>query len=318
MGASNASDQINLQLLWVTQAQFAGYYVAKDKGFYRDVDLDVTIKPGGPDTNNHALLASGDADVIVDGLPYALAAREHGVPLVNIAQIFQRPSYVLTCLKSSGINRLSDLPGHAIGVWFYGKEYFILGWMAKHNIPTQGGPNGVTLVNQRSIDLLINKQAACISTQIYNEYWQVIDAGFSPSNLVVFKYSDDGGESVEDGLYVSGDRLKVPVFADKLSRFVAASLRGWSWAIDHPAEAVKIVLDNDDTHTQTERHQTRMMAEVSKLITDSANPLGYLSPADYERAVAVLLSSPISIISKPPDGAWTHAIYEASKKYWPR
>jgi NitT/TauT family transport system substrate-binding protein len=314
----SASDRITLQLLWVTQAQFAGYYVAKDKGFYKDVDLDVTIKPGGPDTNNHEVVTAGKADVIVDWLPYAVAARERGLPLVNISQIFQRSSYVLTCLRSSGIRTLSDLPGHSVGVWFYEKEYFFLGWMAKHKIPTQGGPDGVTLVNQRSIDLLTNKQAACISTQIYNEYWRVIDLGFRPENLVVFKYSDDGGENLEDGLYVIGDRLNDPVFTDKLSRFVAASLRGWSWAIDHPDEAVRIVLANDPTRTETERHQTRMMTEISKLITESSNPLGYLNPADYEKAVADLLAAPASIISRRPEGAWTHAIYEASKKYWTR
>jgi NitT/TauT family transport system substrate-binding protein len=314
--AANAADHLTLQLLWVTQAQFAGYYVAKDKGFYQDVGLDVTIKPGGPDTNNHDVVAAGKADVTVDCLACAVAARERGLALVNISQIFQRSGYVLTCLKSSGIRKISDLPGHSVGVWFYGKEYLLLGWMAKHKIPTQGGPDGVTLVNQRSIDLLINKQAACISTQIYNEYWRVIDLGFKPENLVVFKYSDDGGANLEDGLYVVGDRLSDPAFADKLSRFVAASLRGWSWAIDHPEEAVRTVLANDTTHTETERHQTRMITEIGKLITETSNPLGYLNPADYEKVVADLLASPVSIISKRPEGAWTHAIYEASKKYW--
>jgi NitT/TauT family transport system substrate-binding protein len=314
--AADASDRMTLQLLWVTQAQFAGYYVAKDKGFYKDVNLDVTIKPSGPDTNNHELLAEGKADVIVDCLLCAIAARERGLALVNISQIFQRSSYVLTCLKSSGIRTLSDLPGHSVGVWFHEKEYLFLGWMAKHKIPTLGGPDGVTLINQRSIDLLINKQAACISTQIYNEYWRVIDLGFRPENLVIFKYSDDGGEDLEDGLYAMGDRLDDPVFADKLSRFVAASLRGWSWAIEHPEEAVSIVLANDTTRAETERHQMRMMTEISKLIIDSSNPLGYLNPADYEKVVTELLAAPVSIISKRPGGAWTHAIYEASKKYW--
>jgi NitT/TauT family transport system substrate-binding protein len=314
--AANAADHLTLQLLWVTQAQFAGYYVAKDRGFYKDVGLDVTIKPGGPDTNNHEVVAAGKADVTVDCLACAVAARERGLALINISQIFQRSGYILTCLKSSGIRTLADLPGHSIGAWFYGKEYLLLGWMAKHKIPTRGGPDGVTLVNQRSIDLLVNKQAACISTQIYNEYWQVIDLGFKPENLIVFKYADDGGANLEDGLYVVGDRLSDPVFADKLSRFVAASLRGWSWAIDHPEEAVRTVLANDTTHTETERHQTRMMTEIAKLITETSNPLGYLNPADYEKVVADLLASPVSIISKRPEGAWTHAIYEASKKYW--
>jgi NitT/TauT family transport system substrate-binding protein len=316
VAAANAADQITIQLLWVTQAQFAGYYVAKDKGFYKDVDLAVTIKPSGPSTNTEQALAAGDADVIVDWLTLALVAREKGIPLVNISQTFQRSSHVLTCLKSSGIRSPADFRGHSIGVWHFGREYMFLDWMAKLNIPTDGGPEGVTVVNQRGIDLLINRQAACISTLTYNEYWQVIDAGFRPEDLVVFKYSDEGLQTLEDGLYASGDRLKEPPFAAKLARFVAASNRGWAWAIKNQAEAVNIVLANDATRAQTEKHQKRMMGEVAKLITDSKNPLGYLDPADYERSVSILLSSKsTSIITKMPEGAWTHAIYEASKAY---
>ena len=140
--------------------------------------------------------------------------------------------------------------------------------MAKLNIPTDGGSEGVTVVNQRGIDLLINRQAACISTLTYNEYWQVIDAGFRPDDLVVFKYSEEGLQTLEDGLYASGERLKEPAFAAKLARFVAASNRGWAWAIKNQDEAVNIVLAKDATRALTEKHQKRMMGEVAKLITD--------------------------------------------------
>jgi NitT/TauT family transport system substrate-binding protein len=157
--AANAVDRITLQLLWVTQAQFAGYYVARDKGFYKSADLEVTIKPGGPNINTEQVLASGGADVIVDWLTLALVARENGVPLVNINQTFQRSSHILTCLKSTGIRSPADLRGHTIGVWQFGKEYMFLDWMAKLNIPTEGGPEGVTVMQQRGIDLLINRQA---------------------------------------------------------------------------------------------------------------------------------------------------------------
>ena len=79
-GAAQAADKVTLQLKWVTQAQFAGYYVAKDKGFYKQEGLDVTIKPGGPDIAPEQVLAGGGADVVVDWLPAALAAREKGAP----------------------------------------------------------------------------------------------------------------------------------------------------------------------------------------------------------------------------------------------
>jgi NitT/TauT family transport system substrate-binding protein len=315
--SAEAADAVTIQLKWVTQAQFAGYYVAKDKGFYKEAGLDVTIKPGGPDIAPEQVLAAGGADVIVDWMPAALAVREKGVPLVNISQTFQRSGLELTCLKSSGVTKPADFPGHTLGVWYFGNEYPFLAWMAKLNIPTEGGAKGVTVVKQGfNVDPLIQKQAACISTMTYNEYWQVIDAGYKPADLVVFKYSDEGVATLEDGLYANGDKIKDKAYAEKLAKFVAASDKGWAYAVKNPDEAVKIVLDNDATGAQTEHHQKQMMSEVAKLV-DIQKPLGYLAPADYERTVEVLLSSKSTpVITKKPEGAWTHAIYDASKKYW--
>jgi NitT/TauT family transport system substrate-binding protein len=314
---ARAADPVTIQLKWVTQAQFAGYYVAKDKGFYKEANLDVAIKPGGPDVAPEQVLAAGGADVIVDWMPAALAVREKGVPLVNISQTFQRSGLMLTCLKSNGVKTPADFPGHTLGVWYFGNEYPFLAWMAKLNIPTDGGAKGVSVVKQGfNVDPLLQKQASCISTMTYNEYWQVIDAGFKPEDLVVFKYEDEGVSTLEDGLYANGDKLKDAAFADKLARFVAASDRGWAWAVKNPDAAAAIVLENDATGAQTEKHQKRMMGEIAKLV-DTKKPLGYLNPADYERTVAVLLSSKSSpVITKKPEGAWTAAVYEASKKYW--
>src|ERR1700686_5458321 len=118
-----AQDKVTLQLKWVTQAQFAGYYVAKDKGFYKAEGLDVTIKPGGPDIAPPQVIAGGGADVIIDWMPSALAAREKGVPLVNIAQPFKRGGMMLPCRKDSGIATPKDFAGRTLGVWFYGNEY---------------------------------------------------------------------------------------------------------------------------------------------------------------------------------------------------
>jgi len=315
--SARAADPVTIQLKWVTQAQFAGYYVAKDKGFYKEADLDVTIKPGGPDIAPEQVLAAGGADVVVDWMPAALAAREKGVPLVNVSQTFQRSGLMLTCLKSSGVKTPADFPGHTLGVWYFGNEYPFLAWMAKLNIPTDGGAKGVSVVKQGfNVDPLLQKQASCISTMTYNEYWQVIDAGFKPDDLIVFKYEDEGVSTLEDGLYANGEKLKDAAYADKLARFVAASDRGWAWAVKNPEAAAAIVLENDSTGAQTEKHQKRMMGEIAKLV-DVQKPLGYLNPADYERTVTVLLSSKSSpVITKKPEGAWTQAVYDASKKYW--
>ena len=306
-GGAWAADDVTLQLKWVTQAQFAGYYVAKEKGFYDEEGLNVTIKPGGPDIAPEQVIAGGGADVIVDWMPAALAAREKGLALVNIAQPFKSSGMMLTCLKESGIATPKDFPGHTLGVWFFGNEYPFLSWMATLGIPTDGSEGGVTVLKQGfNVDPLLQKQADCISTMTYNEYWQVIDAGITADQLITFKYEDEGVATLEDGLYVMEENLKDPAFQEKMVKFVRASMKGWKYAEANPDEAAMIVLENDETGAQTETHQKRMMGEVAKL---TAGSNGALDPADYERTVKVLLgggSDPV--ISKAPEGAYTLAI----------
>ena len=305
-GAARAED-VTLQLKWVTQAQFAGYYVAEEKGFYEEEGLNVTIKPGGPDIAPAQVLAGGGADVIIDWMPSALAAREAGLPLVNIAQPFKRSGMELTCRNDSGVTSTDEFKGHTLGVWFFGNEYPFLSWMSKLGIPTDGGPDGVTVLKQGfNVDPLLQKQAACISTMTYNEYWQVIDAGLKPEELTVFKYEDEGVSTLEDGLYVLEDKLKDPAFVDTMAKFVRASMKGWKWAEENPDDAAMIVLDNDETGAQTEQHQKRMMGEIAKLTAGSD---GTLDPADYERTVKTLLSAGSDpVITKEPEGAWSHAV----------
>ena len=198
-----SADKVTIQLKWVTQAQFAGYYVAKDKGFYDAEGLDVTIKPGGTDIAPAQVLAGGGADVMVDWMPSALAAREKGLPLVNIAQPFKSSGMMLTCRKDMGVNSTADLKGKTLGVWFYGNEYPFLSWMSRLGLKTDGSADGVTVLRQGwGVEPLTEGQAACVSTMSYNEYWVVRDAGYSPEQLTVFKYQSEGAATLEDGLYV--------------------------------------------------------------------------------------------------------------------
>jgi len=312
-GQAVAADKVTLQLKWVTQAQFAGYYVAKDKGFYKAENLDVEIKPGGPDVAPAQVLAGGGADVIIDWMPSALATREKGVGLVNIAQPFKSSGMMLTCRKETGIQSPKHFPGRTLGVWFFGNEYPFLSWMSTLGIPTDGSAKGVKVLKQGfNVDPLLQKQADCISTMTYNEYWQVIDAGIKAEDLVVFKYQDQGVATLEDGIYVLEDKLKDAAFADKMVRFVRASMKGWKWAEANPDDAAGIVLDNDATGAQTEKHQKRMMSEIARL---TAGSNGALDPADYERTVATLMgggSDPV--ITKKPVGAWTSAITDKALK----
>ncbi len=311
--AAQASDEVTLQLKWVTQAQFAGYYVAEDKGFYDEEDLDVTIKPGGPDIAPGQVIAGGGADVVIDWMPSALAARENGLPLVNIAQPFKSSGMMLTCRKDSGIKSPEDFRGKTLGVWFFGNEYPFLSWMSQLGIPTDGSANGVEVLKQGfNVDPILQGQAACVSTMTYNEYWQIIDAGLSADDLVVFKYAEQGVATQEDGLYVLEENLNDPAFVDKMVRFVRASMKGWKWAEANPEAAAEIVLDNDASGAQTMKHQVRMMGEVAKL---TAGSNGALDVNDYNRTVATLMAGGSDpVISKKPSGAWTSVITDAALK----
>lgn len=310
---AQAADKLTLQLKWVAQAQFAGYFVAQAKGFYKDAGLDLTIKPGGPDINPSQVIAGGGADVIVDWMPSALAAREKGVKLVNIAQVYERSGMELTCRKDSGVKTPADFKGKTLGVWFAGNEYPFLSWMSKLKYKTSGGADGVTVLKQGfNVDPLLQKQAACISTMTYNEYWQLIEAGMKPDQLIVFKYEDQGVATLEDGLYAMEEKLADPAMVEKLARFVKASVKGWEYALAHPDEAVKITLENDTAGAQTAAHQKRMMSEVAKLVkAEHGHGMGYLDPAAFDRTVNVLLAGDSEpVITKKPEGAWTHAVWE--------
>ncbi|TBN41790.1 ABC transporter substrate-binding protein [Paracoccus subflavus] len=309
-GGAVQAQELTLQLKWVTQAQFAGYYVAKDKGFYEEEGLDVTILPGGPDIAPTQVLAGGGADVIVEWMPAALAAREKGLPLVNIAQPFKASGMMLTCLKESGItDPATDFRGKTLGVWFSGNEYPFLSWMSQLGLSTEGGPDGVTVLKQGfNVDPLLQKQAACISTMTYNEYGQVLDAGIAEDDLVTFKYEDQGVATLEDGLYVLESTLQDQAKVADLVKFVRASMKGWKYAEENPQEAAEIVLENDETGAQTLDHQVRMMTEIAKL---TAGSNGALDEADYQRTVDTLMAGGSDpVISQAPEGAFSHVITE--------
>ena len=214
---------------------------------------------------------------------------------------------VTKSLKETGITSPDDFKGRTLGVWFFGNEYPFYAWMNKLGISTEGGDDGVTVLKQSfDVQPLIQKQADCISVMTYNEYWQLMDAGYKPEDLIVFNYSEMGVDLLEDGLYAMEDDLKDPAFADKMVRFVSASMKGWKYAIENPDEAAEIVMDNGG---QDENHQKRMMGEVAKLIGSGD---GVLKEDVYERTAQALLDQ--GIIENEPEGAWTHEITDEALK----
>ena len=307
-----APDKVTLQLKWVTQAQFAGYYAAKQKGLYGAEQLDVTIRPGGLDIVPERVVADGGAQFGLDWLPSLLSAREQGAPLVNIAQLFAYSGMRELAFKASGIKGAGDLRGRKVAVWFGGNEFALLATLEQYRIDPQ---KDVTLVQQPfDMNLLLQKQVDAAAAMTYNEYKQVLDAGVKPEDLVVIDFNKEGTAMLEDGVFVKADYLKAAKNRDVAARFVRASLKGWEFCRDKPAECVDIVLK--ESPVLGRRHQTWMMAEINKLIWGPprpTTPLGKMDPAAFKRTANIALK--FGVIKKPADAsAYTHEIWGLAQK----
>ena len=205
--AAAQGTKVRLQLKWVTQAQFAGYYAAKAQGFYKAENLDVTIIPGGPDIVPEQVVAGRGAEFGLNFLPSLLSAREQGVPLVNIAQIFAYSGMRQLAFKASGIKTPADFKGRKVAVWFGGNEFPLLATLAKYKLDPQ---KDVTLVQQPfDMNLLLHKQVDAAAAMTYNEYKQVLDGGVKPEDLVVIDFNAEGTAMLEDGIFTRADWLHI-------------------------------------------------------------------------------------------------------------
>src|SRR6185369_3521057 len=311
-GGSQAPDKVQLQLKWVTQAQFAGYYAAKARGYYTAEGLDVTIRPGGPDIVPEQVVAGGGAQFGIDWLPSLLSARDQGAPLVNVAQVFAYSGMREIAFKSSGIKSAADLKGRRVAVWFGGNEFELLATLDKHKIDRN---KDVTLIQQPfDMNLLLQKKVDAAAAMTYNEYKQVLDAGVKPDDLVVIDFNREGTAMLEDGVFAKGDWLSDAKNKDVAARFLRASLKGWELCRDKAAECVEIVLKESPVLGRD--HQAWMMAEINKLVWGPPapkSPLGKMDPAAYKQTAEIALK--FGVIKKPAgDGAYTHEIWELAQK----
>jgi NitT/TauT family transport system substrate-binding protein len=241
---AEAKDRFDLQLRWLDQAQFMGYYVAEANGYYDQEDLDVRLIHGGPGIEPLDSLAQGKADAIVEWLPLALEAEGKGLDVVNVAQFFQRSGLMLSCHRSHGILKPDDLRGKRVAVWKGNLETPLRAWLAAQNTPVNGGEDGVEITNEEgNTETLFDGQTDCISTMEYNEYWELLEQkGLTPQQLVVFRFEELGFSLLEDGLYITRACFDDGTCADKTTRFLRASIRGWQNSIDNPEQAIEDVL----------------------------------------------------------------------------
>jgi NitT/TauT family transport system substrate-binding protein len=287
--------KVTLQLKWFPQAQFAGYYAASLKGFYKAQGLDVTLKNGGNDVIPEQVVASGQAQFGVDWLPSLLAARDAGTPLVNIAQVFTRSGMTQLTFKSSGIDSIAKMKGKKVANWLGGNQYELFAALTKAGMnPAKN--QGVTIVKQPfTMDLFLKKQVDSASAMTYNELAQVLEAGVKPSQINVIKMQDAGTGMLEDGLFSTESYLSSPANQAIAKKVIAGTLQGWIYCRDHQAECVQMTLKEGPTLPKG--HQTWMMNEIDKLIWPTSG-IGIMNKADYARTAQI--SKQFGVIKKAP------------------
>jgi NitT/TauT family transport system substrate-binding protein len=292
--------KVTLQLKWVPQAQFAGYYAASLLGFYKKAGLDVTLKNGGPDIIPEQVVASGQAQFGVDWLPSLLAARDKGTDLVNIAQVFARSGMTQLTWKSSGINTIAKMKGKKVANWLGGNQYELFAALTKAGMDPANN-QGVTIVQQPfDMNLFLKKQVDSASAMTYNELAQVLETGVKLSQINVIKMQDAGTGMLEDGLFSTGKWLSSPANQAIAVKFIGASLAGWIYCRDNQAACVNLTLKEGPTLPKG--HQTWMMNQINELIWPNKSGIGIMSKADYTRTASI--SKQFGVITKTPSGAY--------------
>jgi NitT/TauT family transport system substrate-binding protein len=288
--------KVTIQLKWVPQAQFAGYYAASLKGFYKAQGLDVTLKNGGPNIIPETVVASGQAQFGVDWLPSLLAARDASTPLVNIAQIFARSGMTQLTWKSSGINTIAKMKGKKVANWLGGNQYELFAALTKAGMnPAKN--QGVTIVQQPfDMNLFLKKQVDSASAMTYNELAQVLETGVKMSQINVIKMQDAGTGMLEDGLFSTEKYLSSAANQAIAKKVIAATLQGWIYCRDNQAACVQMTLKEGPTLPKG--HQTWMMNEINKLIWPNSAGIGIMNKADYARTASI--SKQFGVIKKAP------------------
>ena len=314
--AAAVADKVTLQLKWVPQAQFAGYFAALDQGYYAAEGLDVTIQPGGPDIVPEQVVAGGQAQFGINWLASLLSTREQGAPLVNIAQVYTRAGMRQLSWKDSNLATPADLKGKKVAVWFGGNEYNLLATLSKYNLNKD---SDLTLVQQPfDMNLLLNKEVDSAAAMTYNELYQVLSAGHKIEELNILDYNAEGTAMPEDGIFVSSEWLNAdPKNKDIAARFLRASFKGWGFCRDNVDACVDIVLKQDSGGVMTKEAQAWQMNEVNKLIwgeaLDPATKIGFMEPTLFKFAADTALQ--FGVITKPAEeAAYTHEIWDLATK----
>jgi NitT/TauT family transport system substrate-binding protein len=288
--------EVRLQLQWVAQSQFAGYYAAAAQGYYEDEGLDVEILEGAVDIVPQQVLAAGGAEFAIAWVPKALVTREEGATIVNIAQVFQRSGTLQVSWSDSGIETIDDLAGQQVGTWGFGNEFELYAAL------TQAGldPDSDVEIVQQPFDmsLLLNREIDAAQAMTYNEYAQVLEVEnpetgelYQPDDLTVIDFNDVGTAMLQDAIWADESWLAEEGNEDVSERFIRASLRGWIYCRDNVEACVDIVLDNGPTLGAG--HMLWQMNEINKLVWPSPEGIGVMDQAQWDQTVEVATSEEV-------------------------
>jgi NitT/TauT family transport system substrate-binding protein len=286
-GECETIDDVRLQLQWFAQSQFAGYYVAKDLGFYEDQCLNVEILEGGVDIVPQQVLATGGAEFGLAWVPKALVSREGGADIVNIAQVFERSGTLEVSWADSGLETPEDWAGKKVGNWGFGNEFELTAAINRF------GVENVELVGQDfTMNDLLNDEIDAAEAMIYNEYAQVLEAVnpetgelYQPEDLAVIDFNEVGTAMLQDAVWVNADWINEEGNEDIAVRFLTASFQGWIHCLDNFDECVSVVLDNGSTLGQS--HQEWQLNEILALIFPASNGIGVMNGDLWDQSVDV-------------------------------
>lgn len=304
---------VKLQLKWVPQAQFAGYFVALENGYFEDEGLDVTIVPGGPDIVPEQQVANGAAEIGIGWVASLLPHQEQGLPLVEIAQIYQKSGLLLVSKKDADINSPADLAGKNVGNWMGGNEFEILALFDKYRLDQN---KDLSFVKQGfTMDQFLAGEIDAASAMTYNEYHVVLEQGVPESDLSVIDMNDEGVAMLEDNLFANKEWLEDN--KEVAAKFIRASIKGWQKAIEDPEAAVDAVMKESEEGSSTREHQLTMMEEVAKLVVpegfDPKN-IGKIDDEMFKQTADI--AHKFGVIKEPAnlDEAYTHEIMEMALK----
>lgn len=301
---------VSLQLQWLTQAQFAGYFAALDQGYYEEEGIDLDIIESGGDIVPQDALAAGEVDFAIAWVPKVLGSIEQGAGITNIAQIFERSGTLQVAFADSGITGVEDLEGATIGSWGYGNEWELFAGL------NQAGVEDFELVTQ-AFDMLalLNGDIDAAQAMTYNEYAQLLetvnpDTGelYTAEDFVVIDWNEEGVAMLQDAIWADTERLETDEeYADLAVRFLKATVKGWIYARDNPEETATIVTEAGST--LGESHQLWMTNETNKLVWPSTTGgIGLVDQEVWDRTVDLALETSNEtgatiITTEPPSSA---------------